>query len=178
MRIALWVSVVSLAIASAGCGSAAAQAAAAYDSTATMREWGPLAWMIGDWEANGTSAGVGRGTFSVHPDLDGNILIRKNSAPMVNGGIHQDLMILYHTRDGAFRAIYFDNERHVINYAVTPTTAPAVGAVFLSDEAQGMPRFRLTYTMTGANIVKINFELQPPGATEFKTYLEGGAIRK
>ena len=81
-------------------------------------------------------------------------------------------------RDGAFRAIYFDNERHVINYSVTPTTTPAVGAVFLSDEAQGVPRFRLTYTMTGPKTAKIAFEMQPPGATDFKPYLEGSATRK
>ena len=177
MRKALLIPVVWIAFACSVSGAARAQGVAANDTTSTMQEWAPLAWMIGDWDGTSTSPGVGNGTFSVRPDLGGSVLVRKNSAPMVNGGTHEDLMVLYHLRSGAFRAIYFDNERHVIEYTVTPTTSPS-GAVFLSDETKGMPQFRLTYTMTDAKTAKIAFELKPPGATDFKPYLEGSATRK
>ncbi len=151
---------------------------AASDSLASMQEWAPLAWMIGDWTGTGTSAGVQSGTFSVRPELGGNVLVRRNEAQMTTGGTHRDLLIMYHERGGATRAIYFDNERHVINYTVTPTKTPAVGAVFLSDEVKGIPQFRLTYAMTDAKSAKITFELKPPGGTDFKPYLEGAATRK
>lgn len=187
MRSARLIPVLLFVFACVGFGAAGAQTVAAYDSTKTiaagdstaaMQEWAPLAWMIGDWNGSGTSAGVGSGSFSVRPDLGGNILVRNNIAQMVSGGTHKDLLILYHQRGGSTRAIYFDNERHVINYTVTPTKTPAVGAVFLSDEVKGMPQFRLTYAMTDAKTAKITFELKPPGATDFKSYLEGNATRK
>lgn len=70
-----------------------------------------------------------------------------------------------------------DNENHVIQYSVTTTDDPK-SAVFLSDEAPGTPRFRLTYRMKPDGAVAIVFDIAPPGAQEFKTYLEGAARKK
>ena len=148
----------------------------------TMEElkqgWGPLAFMIGEWSGAGMGGGITTATVSLQPELDGNILVRRQSASMQNGGTHKDLMIIYKTRDGKYRASYFDNELHVIQYAVTPITDPVAGATFLSDEVTGMPRFRITYTLTDPKMEKIVFEIKSGGAADFKTYAEGTATRK
>jgi hypothetical protein len=72
---------------------------------------------------------------------------------------HSDLLYIY--PDGpeqSLKAIYFDNEGHIIEYSVstpTPTTA-----VFLSDSSQPGPQFRLLYerkadTMSGKFQIRI-----------------------
>ena len=53
-------------------------------------------------------------------------------------------MIIYPQRDGKFKAIYFDNEGHTMNYSITYT---ANTIVLLSEKIQNVPIFRLTYTL-------------------------------
>jgi hypothetical protein len=139
--------------------------------------WEPLAFLVGDWEGMGSGVpGASKGTFSFEPQVQGNGLLRRstNDSP---SGHHEDLMLVYRNPDGAFRAVYVDNERHVIQYTVTAAAEPK-GAVFLSDETAGMPRFRLSYKMRPDGTVSIAFELAPPGSAELKTYTEGVAKRR
>ncbi len=139
--------------------------------------WEPLDFLVGDWEGTGSGApGASKGAFSFEPQVQGNGLLRRstNDSP---SGHHEDLMLVYRNPDGAFLATYVDNERHVIHYAVTATAEPK-GAVFLSDETAGRPRFRLTYKRRPDGTVSIAFELAPPGSAEFKTYTEGVAKRR
>jgi hypothetical protein len=86
-------------------------------------------------------------------------------------------MLIYQAPERGFRAIYVDNEGHVINYIVTSTLEPK-GAVFISDEAPGAPRFRLTYRMKADATVGVTFEMAPPGSAEFKVYVEGTGRRR
>jgi hypothetical protein len=75
------------------------------------------------------------------------------------------------------RAIYFDNEDHVIQYTVT-SSKDDKSLTFLSDAVAVAPRFRLTYTKKGKGL-RITFENAPPGNPDaFRTYLEGSAHRK
>ena len=104
-------------------------------------------------------------------DLQGNVLVRKNVATTPTGR-HEDLMVIYPEAPG-LRAIYFDNEGHVIHYRVTTAESQAV---FTSEEGPG-PRFRLTYRKNGDGTVRIVFEIAPPGG-DFKTYLEGTVRKK
>lgn len=144
--------------------------------TATAAEWAPLAFLVGRWEGTGGGAtGASAGAFSVEPEAEGHALLRRseNVSPQ---GRHADVMLIY--RDGkTFRALYTDNEGHVIHYTVTATSEPK-GAVFLSDEVPGSPRFRLSYQLGGEGTLAIRFEIAPPGTTVFKTYVEGSARRK
>jgi hypothetical protein len=48
----------------------------------------------------------------------------------------------------------------------TPTTA-----IFLSDASQPGPQFRLIYELKGSTMYG-KFQMQMPGQTEFKSYLE------
>lgn len=139
--------------------------------------WAPLAFLFGDWDGIGSGApGESAGRFSLREDLGGNVLVRRNEADTPRGR-HEDLMVVYHAAPGPDRAIYFDNEGHVIHYTLEAASAPGQ-ATFVSDAVAGMPRFRLTYRLNDDGTVNIAFAIAPPGAAEFKTYLEGAARRR
>ena len=71
------------------------------------------------------------------------------------------------------RAIYFDNEGHVINYSATWSAAGDV-LTFVSQPAPGMPQFRLIYKKVDAQTMTVSFEIAPPGqAGAFKPYVSG-----
>ncbi len=141
-------------------------------------DWGPAQFLVGLWTGEGSGApGQGTGSFSFAPDLQGKILVRKSFAeyPAAGGkpaSRHDDLMVVYH--DGEqLRAMYFDSEEHTIPYAVK---AVENGVAFVSEPSKGGPRFRLTYTNSGKDTLKLKFEIAPPGK-DFATYIEAGARR-
>jgi hypothetical protein len=145
--------------------------------------WEPFRFLIGSWVGEGSGQpGKGSGEFTLAPDLDGKILVRKNHADVPassnrSAAVHDDLMIIYPGEKGKSpRAIYFDNEGHVINYTVTSSPGEIV---FLSEAAAAAPRLRLSYKKTGNDTVSIKFDFAPPGKPDaFRTYLEGSARRK
>jgi hypothetical protein len=137
-----------------------------------------LAFLYGDWIGEGTGdSGSGSGGFTIKPSLDDRVLVRTNYAnyPATSDRPafrHDDLMITYPEGDG-LKAIYFDNEGHVIHYKVS-TTADA--AIFVS-EGPGSG-FRLTYRLTDKDHLGIKFEIAPPDKPgEFKTYIDARAKR-
>ena len=143
-------------------------------------DWGPVEFLVGRWTGEGGGEpGTGSGAFTLAPDLQGRILVRKNFAtyPAAAGRPafrHDDLMIVYRDEQSALRAMYWDNEGHVIAYAVQP--AAEGGATFLSDAPPTAMRYRLTYLRAGKDKIKIRFEIAPPGK-DFTTYLEAAAHR-
>lgn len=154
---------------------------AAHPQTKSSDEWKPLAWLIGDWAGSGSGPpGQGAGSFSFQPDLQGKILIRKSFAEYpatVDKAAyrHDDLMVIF--REGeSFKAIYFDNEGHVIRYTIN-VSADAAKAVFTSDGATGAPSFRLTYEKTSETALAGKFEIAPPDRP-FSTYLEWTARKQ
>ena len=145
-------------------------------------EWN---FVLGDWVGDGTGKpGESKGWFTFNKDLDGNILVRKNHnvIPAANGkpeAIHDDLLIVYLDNSGALtKAIYFDNENHVINYAVSFNQTDK-SLIFTSEAQPNTPRFRLTYKATDNNGLNIDFEFAPPNKPEaFSKYISGKAHRK
>ncbi len=142
--------------------------------------WKGWSWLIGEWTGEGSGEpGQGSGSFSLLPDLDGKILIRKNHSeypataekPKI---VHDDLMIIYLDQAGQpTKAIYFDNEGHLINYeaAFSENTI-----VLTSSKLQEQPVFRLTYIPIDGQTVNIRFEISPDGRT-FHLYTEGKCFR-
>jgi hypothetical protein len=147
--------------------------------------WKPYDFLIGEWAGEGSGEpGKGSGVFSFSWDLQKKVLVRRNRAeiPAAQGrpaSSHEDLMVIYQGEGGGSkRAIYFDNEGHVINYVATVSEDQQT-FTFLSDATPGAPRFRLSYTKEKNDAVQIKFEIAPPGKPDgFKTYLEGKARRQ
>jgi hypothetical protein len=148
--------------------------------------WEDLRFLIGEWtgEGGGTSTGQGMGAYSFLPELDGKVFVRRNSAdyPAANGRPaihHEDVMTVYLEGDGkAPEAIYFDNEGHVIHYAIE-VDAAGKSARFVSPAQPGQARYRLTYRETARDVVAGLFEIAPPGKPEsFTKYMEWSARRK
>lgn len=146
--------------------------------------WTRLNFLVGEWEGVGTGApgeAVGGTSFSF--DLDKKILMRKNWAkyppkPGEKTGLsHQDLVIVYPSPgESLFRAIYFDNEDHVINYLVSFPQKPD-SAIFESNPTQKGPRFRMTYELGSDKALKNVFWIAAPGQ-EFKVYAQGTLKKK
>jgi hypothetical protein len=149
---------------------------------ALAQDWGPLQFLLGTWTTDQPSTGaraLGTGSFSFSPDLQGKVLVRKSFAeyPPENGKPayrHDDLMIVYRDGDSHLRAMYFDNEDHVIEYSVQPS---AHGVVFESQGSSVASRYRLTYTATGADHAKLKFEIALP-EKDFTTYIEASVHRE
>jgi hypothetical protein len=144
-----------------------------------------LRFLVGDWTGKGGSkAEQGKGAFSFQFELQGTVLVRRNVAdypataekPAVH---HEDLMVIYSDpQTKSLQAMYFDNEPHVIHYAVE-VAADGDTVTFVSDEVASQPRFRLTYRKTGEETVAGKFEIAAPGkADEFANYMEWTARRK
>jgi hypothetical protein len=142
--------------------------------------WADFRFLIGSWVSAGKAE---EGSFTLEPDLQGQILLRRNVAnlPAAKGrpaGRHEDLMIIYRVGGKQIKASYYDSEGHVIQYSVAPL-AEKKGLVFVSDLESSGPHFRLTYTKGEGDTVAVKFEIAPPGKPpEFKTYLEGTVRRK
>ncbi|MFA6599134.1 MAG: hypothetical protein WCS69_15530 [Ignavibacteriaceae bacterium] len=106
--------------------------------------WGKFDFLLGNWKGEGSGTpGQGEGTFSFKMDLDKNILVRRShleypATENKSTAIHDDLMIIYRDAVGApGRAIYFDNEEHVINYAISFANSNEL--IFTSDRIPNIP---------------------------------------
>ena len=147
-------------------------------------DWGPLNFLLGDWVGEGSSeVGQGTGGSSFSLDLQKRVMVRRNRAAYRatkdrQTYVHDDLMIIYRDSEkGPFRAIFFDNEGHVIHYAIQ--VSPDENSFqFLSDALPNRPRFRFTYTKSGPNILDINFEMAPPGKPDSFSQFIGGRIHR
>jgi hypothetical protein len=137
--------------------------------------WRPLEFLIGTWEAktSGGSAGAAAsGTYSFQTELKGHVLARHSDNSGCKGPadfdcLHSDLLYIY---PGApYRAVYFDNEGHVIQYDVS-TPSPTM-VVFLSNGPKTEPAFRLIYELKGSTMFG-KFQMRLPGQDEFRSYLE------
>jgi hypothetical protein len=146
--------------------------------------WDSFRFLLGEWVGEGTGApGEGTGGFSFSFDLQGKILVRKNRADYAAtkdkpAYSHTDLMVIYREGDDSLKAIYFDNEGHVIHYAVSFSKDQNT-LTFLSDPSPSAPRFRFIYSKASPDRLKLEFDIALPGKPEaFSRYIEGSAHRK
>ena len=146
-------------------------------------DWSGYNFLIGEWIGEGSgSAGEATGSSTFSFDLQNSVIIRKSFAeyPAASNRPafrHDDLMIIYQ-ENKTIKAMYFDNENHVINYTVGFSTDSS-SIVFVSEPSTKSPRFRFTYTKYEVNRLKFSFEFAPPGKPEeFSKYLDGIVKKK
>jgi len=146
--------------------------------------WEAFRFLVGEWVGKGTgSPGEAAGAFSFSFDLEEKILVRKNRAdyPATKDKpaySHNDLMVIY--KEGTeTRAIYFDNEGHIINYTVTVSKDLPTRITFLSEISPSAPRFRFIYSKINNDNMTFQFDVAQPAKPEaFTKYLEGSLVRK
>ncbi len=92
-------------------------------------DWGPLQFLVGEWVGESGSGQPGQssaGSFSFTTDLQETVLIRKSFAEYLAAEgrpafRHEDLTIVYRDSETKqYRATYWDNEGHVIQYGIKP----------------------------------------------------------
>jgi hypothetical protein len=153
---------------------------AAEPATAAADPWTGWRFLAGDWTGVEDASKL-TGAFSFRFELDDHVLVRRNHAdlPAANGRParkHEDLMVVY-SGAGARKAIFFDNEGHILHYTAELSAGGKV-LTFLTDADAAAPRFRLTYTKTADDALDIRFEIARPGTPEsFSPYLSGHARR-
>jgi hypothetical protein len=145
-----------------------------------MNSWEPFQFLIGSWTspASGQPGEPVSGATTFSFDLDQQVIIRRSRAEFAPGPgeqagpVHKDLLVIYRQpAEAGFRAIYFDNEGHVINYSVSfPAGQPAV--VFESEANQAGPRARLVYEAVEPDTLSIEFFVAAPGG-EFVSHVKG-----
>ena len=164
------------------CLSGALQAQQSASDNPALKKF---AFLIGDWVGEGNGQpGQGTGYFSIRPDLDGRILVRKNhtdypATPQKAAFTHDDLMIIYADTPGDLsNAIYTDNEDHTIHYTISFSELEKT-IIFTSRYTAGRPTFRLSYSQVDTSTLTVKFEIAPPGKPDaFTPYLEGKVHRK
>ena len=139
----------------------------------------PLSFLEGSWETKtqGGSAGAQvTGAYTFQLELRNHILARhtKNisgcKGPETFDCEHSDLFYIFEDATShTLKAIYFDNEGHVIHYDVS--TPGQTTAVFLSDEHNPGPQYRLVYELKDA-VMQGKFQIRMPGQKEWRSYLE------
>jgi len=144
-----------------------------------------LSFLLGTWEATtANTPGVSAaGTYTFRLELKNHLLTRHtvSSSAACKGPAdfdctHGDQLYIYAEAPGQpLRAIYFDNEGHVIHYTVAAPSATT--AEFLSDSAGPGPQFRLFYELK-ANVMSGKFQIRMPGQQDWKSYLEWSGSRK
>jgi hypothetical protein len=150
----------------------------------TTPDWYAWQFLVGEWVGEGGGApGQGGGSLIFHFDLQQQVLLRRNHVefPAVlerAAFAHDDLTVIYPDPSGSMRAIYFDNEGHVIPYSVGMTDDENM-ITFVSDSIPSSPRFRTTYIKGKNEAMTIRFEIAPPDNPDgFSIYTEGTATRK
>jgi len=146
----------------------------------------PLAgfdFLLGTWgaatNAQGSAGATSFGNYTFQGDLGGTVITRTGSADSCKGPVsfdcqHHDLLTIYRDMgDATPHALYADNEGHVLHYDISFPDART--AIFLTT-APG-PKFRLVYHLEGG-VMTGKFQIEPPGATEFKSYLEWSGTKK
>jgi hypothetical protein len=147
--------------------------------------WKAVAFLEGTWDAHAQAGSVGTqssGAYTFKSELKHHVLVRSSEAYVACKGLasfdceHSDVLYIYREGDNQpLKAIYFDNEGHVIHYDVStpdPTTAILISAASASG-----PQFRLVYVLKDA-VMSGKFQIRMPGQSEWKSYLEWSGARK
>lgn len=151
-----------------------------------------LSFLLGTWTARTVAAtsngAVVTGTCSFSLDLNSHAIRRTSSADACSGPgsldcNHHDQLTIYSERtergDDGLRALYLDNEGHVIHYEVSTPSADTV--TFLSTGPGNAPRFKLVYHLEGSGrtaVMSGAFQFAAPESNDFHSYLEWTGTRQ
>lgn len=164
---------------------AAPSGRASQSPQASDSDWSQWQFLIGEWvgEGGGQPGQASSGGTSLSFDLEGRVLIRRNFSdypatkdkPAIS---HRDLMVIYRDPESkSFRAMYWDNEGHVINYTAAFSSDGSV-LTLISPPSNTAPRFRFIYRKEKGDRVGVEFDIAPPGKPDSFAKYAGGFMHK
>jgi hypothetical protein len=141
--------------------------------------------LIGDWAGDGGGEpGNATGRTSYRFEVGERAIVRRNRADVAASAgrpasVHEDLLVIHAgTKPGETRALYVDNEDHVIHYSAA-WSADGKTLTFVSDVMPAAPRFRMTCRIQSADEHVLDFDIAPPGSPDgFKPYVSGTLKRQ
>ena len=152
---------------------------------ASADPWIALGFLEVTWDAHaqtGSAGAQGNGTYTFKPELKHHVLVRRSGVYAACEGPanfdceHSDVLYVYQEAESQpLKAIYFDNEGHVIHYTVS--TPDSTTAVFISEASPSGPQFQLVYQLKD-KLMSGKFQMRMPGQTEWKSYLEWNGAKK
>jgi uncharacterized protein YaiE (UPF0345 family) len=143
-----------------------------------------LAFLEGTWDAHAQAGSAGaqsNGMYTFKPELKHHVLVRRSDSAACKGPAsyhcdHSDVLYVYQDGENQpLKAIYFDNEGHVIHYDVS--TPDSTTAIFISEASTFGPQFRLVYELKDA-VMSGKFQMRMPGQQDWKSYLEWNGAKK
>ncbi|MGB9234248.1 MAG: hypothetical protein WCC04_07520 [Terriglobales bacterium] len=160
-------------------------AASAQSGAPATDPWRALAFLQGTWEAKtagGAAGAKGTGSYTFRTELKNHVLARHRTTSAGCKGPadfdcdHSDLLYIYQDATGQpLKAIYFDNEGHVIHYDVS--TPDATTAIFISESARPGPQFRLMYELK-SGVMWGKFQIRMPDQAGWQSYLEWSGSKR
>jgi len=153
--------------------------------SATADPWKGLSFLEGTWIAlaqAGSAKAQVSGTYTFKTELKHHVLVRRSDDSAACKGPasfdceHSDVLYVYQEGENQpLKAIYFDNEGHVIHYSVS--TPDSNTAIFISEASSSGPRFLLVYELKDA-VMWGKFQMRMPEQAEWKSYLEWKGTKK
>jgi hypothetical protein len=146
--------------------------------------WKALTFLEGTWDARTQSGSAGAqvsGTYTFKAELKHHVLARHSEpadckGPKAFDCKHSDLLYVYEEAQGQpLKAIYLDNEGHVIHYVVS--TPDRTTALFVSEASPSGPQFQLVYQLKDA-VMSGKFQMRMPGQADWRSYLEWSGAKK
>ena len=153
--------------------------AAAAPPSALKPELAGMGFLVGGWSAGrgqvADTGGASTGGSTFTAEAGGAALLRRDHTELFDkagkptGGFDQ-IMLIYPDA-GAVHADYSDGT-HVIHYA-SAQVEPGRSVTFLGAAQPGAPTFRLAYRLEGADHLRVEFSMAPPGASTFRPIATG-----
>jgi hypothetical protein len=145
-----------------------------------MNSWDQLHFLIGSWSSpvSGQQGQGVSGSAIFSYELDKKVIVRKSRAEFApqpgekESLVHEDLLVIYQQPgEPQFRAIYFDNEGHIIHYTLSfPSKQPAV--IFESEASETSHCARLIYEAGADDKLHTEFFVAVPGG-ELLSHVKG-----
>jgi hypothetical protein len=141
---------------------------------------GGIGFLLGDWKSEdgkvADTGGTSHGASTMTAEADGHMLLRRDRTEVFDAhgkptGAFSQVMLVY-PEDGSLRADYGDGEGHVIHYASAVVT-PGRSVVFTGAVQPAQPTFRLSYTLTPAGELAVDFAMLPPGGGPLQPIASG-----
>jgi hypothetical protein len=167
-------------------GLAAARDASARESGADAgtADWGPFAFLVGDWTGDeGGAMGQGAATMSFRSELGGALLVRHHRIEYPptrkrTGTVEQDLLVIQRDEAGKpSRAVMFDTGGNETHFTID-VSADGKTITLTSDAQPSVTRHRMMWVRGGDAELTFTHLMAPPTSPDDFTPETAGKVHR